>query len=223
MNSCEGTGAQKLHIVVVCRALGRKVLGQLPLAAGRQHVENTIDERASGYTTLWRTGSNRPSEIQHDIRIGQSASRQLCIPHCHCVRNEDHSQGQGRRRKVLQVLLAGRLDVARLDTELEPPKPTTPRAHQYPSIQVALRCWSVSHMAGQPHQRSIPSRPSRRPTWGRQSVHPAASASVSGSQRAPSAVRNLPLESIDHSSSGAVCALDGSADPATPWIHSRGR
>jgi hypothetical protein len=99
---------------------------------------------------------------------------------------------------------AGRLDVARVDTELEPPKPTTPRARQHPSIRVALRCRSVSHMAGQPHQRSVPSRPSRRPTWGRQSVHPVASVSVSGSQRAPSAVRNLPLESIDHSSSGAV-------------------
>jgi hypothetical protein len=30
MNSCEGAGAQKLDIVVVRRALGRKVLGQLP-------------------------------------------------------------------------------------------------------------------------------------------------------------------------------------------------
>ena len=55
MNSCEGAGAQKLDIVVVRRALGRKVLGQLPpLAAGRQQVENAIDERAPGYAALWR-------------------------------------------------------------------------------------------------------------------------------------------------------------------------
>ena len=36
-------------------ALGREILGQLPpLATGSKHVQNTVDERAPGYATLWR-------------------------------------------------------------------------------------------------------------------------------------------------------------------------
>jgi hypothetical protein len=47
MNAYEYAAALELNIVVVRRALGRKVLGQLsPLAAGSEHVENAVDERA---------------------------------------------------------------------------------------------------------------------------------------------------------------------------------
>src|SRR5262249_35704068 len=70
MDLCEHTGAMQLDKIVMRRAFGRKVLGQLsPLAPGGKYVEYAVDEGAPGNAAFGR----KKLLYQRILLVGQIA------------------------------------------------------------------------------------------------------------------------------------------------------
>src|SRR5271169_5091525 len=100
----ENARALLLDEVVVRRALGGKVLGQLPpLAARGKNIQDAIDEGAARHTTLWRQErlDQRKFRVGQVTLIAQSlalvASTVLGRPHG-CPRESTRTGAQNHKR-----------------------------------------------------------------------------------------------------------------------------